>query len=81
MRASTVEERMASGIYEETRARLQEMLSSHEDVPVQDERVQEEGIELSALGSHPVVPVGNHVSTPRRSELEPDAEPLRVDGA
>eukprot|EP00971_Amphidinium_carterae_P212167 4210478-Amphidinium_carterae.2 len=76
MRASTVEERTASGIYEEARARLQEMLSSHEDVPFQDERVQEEGIELSA-----VVPVGSHVSTPRRSELEPDAEPLRVDGA
>eukprot|EP00971_Amphidinium_carterae_P326305 6456999-Amphidinium_carterae.1 len=78
MRSATVEERMAQGVYEDARARLQEMLQGEERIPFTDERWPEEGIELEALGVPAVGTQPSQVSTPRRSELEPDAEPLRA---
>eukprot|EP00971_Amphidinium_carterae_P133818 2650902-Amphidinium_carterae.1 len=78
MRPATVEERLAQGVYDEAKLRLQELLGSEGTVPFSDERWPEEGIELTAIGAEQERTARSQNNTPRHSELEPDAEPARA---
>eukprot|EP00971_Amphidinium_carterae_P349931 6491302-Amphidinium_carterae.2 len=79
MRAATVEERLARGVYEEASTRLSQMLRDESvQVPYEDVRLDEGSIELSGLGVHEGTDQTRVASTPRGSELEPDAEPARM---